>query len=74
MENIILKIKEVWNNLKNMFKQIWRNIKLLLLKIYSHNDKFRNLFSLYNRTKKKRVRKKYYNKMIRFIINHPIRG
>ncbi len=69
MEEILLKLKEVWNSIKNAFKKVWSNIKKVLFKIYSKNIEFRKLLIKYNKTKKKRVRKKYYNKMIRFIIN-----
>lgn len=77
MENILLKLKEawdiIWNTIKNGFKNIWSNIKKSLFKIYSKDIEFKKFLSIYNRTKKKRIRKKYYNKMIRFIIKHPIR-
>lgn len=78
MEEILLKVKGAirvaWNNLKNTFKKIWENVKLVLFKFYKNKKEFKKLFSIYNRTKKKRIKNKYYNKMMKFIISHPIIG
>ncbi len=78
MEEILLKVKEAikiaWDNLKNTFKKIWENVKLGLFKLYKNKKEFKKLFSIYNRTKKKRVKNKYHNKMIKFIISHPMIG
>ena len=68
---IILKqvefLKIAFGNIKKIFTQIWDGAKKALFKIYSNNKEFRKLMTIYNRTKKKRTKKKYYNKMIRFI-------
>lgn len=73
MEEILLKVKEAikiaWDNLKNTFKKIWENVKLGLFKLYKNKKEFKKLFSIYNRTKNK-----YHNKMIKFIISHPMIG
>ena len=74
MEQLVEKLKELWCRIKKVFKNIWINVKKVIFKIYSYNTEFRELLTSYNRTTKKRVKKKYYNKMIRFIINQPIRG
>ena len=50
----------------------FENIKIVkknLFKIYSNNREFIKLMTIYNQTKKKRTKKKYYNKMIRSISN-----
>lgn len=60
-------IKIAFVNIKKIFTQIWDGAKKALFKIYSNNKEFRKLMTIYNRTKKKRTKKKYYNKMIRFI-------
>lgn len=74
MEQLVEKLKELWCRVKKAFKNIWINVKKVIFKIYSYNTEFRKLLTLYNRTKKKRVKNKYYNKMMKFIISHPIRG
>lgn len=62
-------VKIAFENIKKMFAQIWEGVKNALFKIYSNNKEFRKLITIYNRTKKKRTKNKYYNKMIRFINN-----
>lgn len=62
--------KDYWDNFKVKeleYAPIWDGAKKALFKIYSNNKEFRKLMTIYNRTKKKRTKKKYYNKMIRFI-------
>ncbi len=46
----------------------------VIYKLYKNKKEFKKLFSIYNRTKKKRVKNKYHNKMIKFIISHPMIG
>ena len=70
MEQLVEKIKELWCRVKKAFKNILSNVKKVIFKIYSYNTEFRKLLTSYNRTKKKRVKKKYHKKMIRFIMNY----
>lgn len=62
-------VKIAFENIKKIFTRIWESVKKALFKIYSNNKEFRKLMTMYNRTKKKRTKKKYYNKMISFINN-----
>lgn len=70
MEQLVEKLKELWCRVKKVFKNICINVKKVIFKIYSYNTEFRKLLTSYNRTKKKRVKKKYHKKMIRFIMNY----